>query len=182
MVVKTFEQFLDEYARVRDNNENSNIPPGIQDPGDMEDDVIEEPEIVIRPETHDIKLVVLNGMPVTDFSELALVKDPSGNLHILQFDATEPDFNAYKPKLIMGDDFEYLDLTDMGVEAIANDIPMSDKGMGVKDLESKMLVKIDGEAAEALIAEMDGIIAKLTPEQAKPYAAMKQVLMDYIGA
>lgn len=182
MVVKTFEQFLEEYARVGDNNENYNIPTGVQDPGDDKKEVIEEPEIVIRPETHDLKLVVMDGMPVTDFSELALIEDPSGDLHVLQFDATEDDFNAYKPRLVMGDDFEYLDLTDMGVEAIANDIPMSEQGMGVKDLESKMLVKIDGEAAEALIAEMDGIIGKLSPDAAKPYVAMKKVLSNYIGA
>jgi hypothetical protein len=29
---------------------------------------------------------------------------------------------------------------------------------------------------------MDGIIGKLSPDAAKPYAAMKQVLLNYIGA
>jgi hypothetical protein len=59
---------------------------------------------------------------------------------------------------------------------------LAEKGEGVKDLDKKMLIKIDAEAADALDLEMNEIIGKLDREMAKPYAAMKQVLMNFTGA
>jgi hypothetical protein len=182
MIIKTFERFLEEYSNLGPENENYNIPPGVQDPAGADEDQIEDPEINIRPETHELKLMKVNGVPVTDFSELALLQNKAGEIFLLQFDATQEDFDAYKPRLVFGDDSEYLDLTEMGVEAIANDIPLAEKGEGVKDLDKKMLIKIDAEAADALDLEMNEIIGKLDREMAKPYAAMKQVLMNFTGA
>lgn len=184
MVVKTYEQFLEEYSSVP--FEESNIPSGIKDPADSDDMEEVGPEIRIRPENHSLKLIVVDGHPSTDFSEMAILKDSTGGLYLLQFDASEEEFQGYKNRMIVGYDsdesgnkepeYEYGDISADGVEAIAHDIPSRERGEGVKDFPLKYLIKLDGEAIEATLEILNDIIKEAPASIKKPYEVMKKAV------
>jgi len=190
MIVKTFEEFLENFGRKV--SEMDNLPSGVQDPGDSSEfDEILDPEINIDPSKHKMKLVMADGVPSTDFSELAVLKGDDGSIYVLQFDASDEQYDAYKNRAIVGYDYdeegnkepeyEYLDLDQMGVQAIANDVPFNERGEGMKDMSRKDLVKLDGESAESFLKELEGIVNTVDPSIKKPYMAMQKIVADFIG-
>ena len=184
MIIKTYEQFLEEYSNIR--FEESNIPSGVEDPGMSSGYEEAGPEIIIRPETHKLKLIMVDGHPSTDHSEMAILKDGSGDLFLLQFDASEEEFQAYKNRMIIGYDtdeegnkepeYEYGDISSEGVEAIANDMPSRERGEGIKDFPLKYLIKLDGEAIEATLEILNDIIKEAPASIKKTYEVMKKAV------
>lgn len=186
MIIKNFEEFNEQFGRVV--RESDNLPPGISDPGDdSEMGKKVGPEINIDPSRHTLKLVKIAGMgSATDHSELAILKDGSGSMYVLQFDASDDQFDPYKDREIVGEDYDedgnkeydydYLELSDDAVQAIANDIPQNERGDGLKDMSRKDLVKLDAESAQSLMKEMEDLIASVDPRIRKPYEIMKAAL------
>jgi hypothetical protein len=189
-IITSFEEF-NKHKSVSA-NESDNLPPGISDPGnEVQYGKKVEPEIEIDSSKHKLKISAVDGVPTTDFSEMAILSDEAGTIYLLQFDGSQEEFDPYKNRVLTGseydedgnlyDEYDYEDLSQEAVEAIANDIPGHERGEGMKDMSRKDLVKLDGESAESLLKELDDIIKTQDAKSTKPYEAMRKVVAEFIA-
>lgn len=128
-----------------------NLPPGYDDSDSYEP----EDNRGIDPARHELKLLA------TDNNEFAILEDKSGKKYVYYFDSSQPDFqNDYMIYNDMTEDYEEPD--DLGIEAAANDLPVSAYGVGVKDYENpqKEIIELDEELVDDLLEEFERFVRR----------------------
>lgn len=133
-----------------------NYPPGYRD--DMDSEEIEDLR-GIDPLKHNLKLTS------TDFIEFATLKDSkTGKNYIFYFDSSSPEFEE-NYKIWDENREEYLEPDEIGIEAAANDVPVTEIGFGTDDWENgeKPLVELDEELTDDMIDEFNVFVNQGTP-------------------